>query len=311
MIRTLRSVVRFRRFEPNRAKRRLSRAASVADLRELARRRLPAGVFDYIDGAAEDELTMDRNAAAFDHWEFVPRVLAGRVGAGHLGGADGPAPSIAAGAVAHRVHPHCVPRWGAGRGPGRGPQGDRLLAVHAEHPVDRGDQGGERRPVVVPALLLARPGVGGRMAPAGRRLRLRGSAGGGGHAGVRPPGAGRAPGLHPAAHAGARHGVGRAAPTGLDVVAAAVRSDHLRQPDRGAGLRRQQRAGPGRVRPQPVQPGALVGRPGLAARALDRKASPQGRPVGGRCPNGCRAGGRRGDPVQPRRAANSTAHPPS
>lgn len=75
MIRTLRSVARFRRFEPNRAKRRLSRAASVADLRELARRRLPAGVFDYIDGAAEDELTMERNAAAFDQWEFVPRVL--------------------------------------------------------------------------------------------------------------------------------------------------------------------------------------------------------------------------------------------
>ena len=75
MIRTLRSVARFRRFEPNRAKRRLSRAASVADMRELARRRLPAGVFDYIDGAAEDELTMERNAAAFDQWEFVPRVL--------------------------------------------------------------------------------------------------------------------------------------------------------------------------------------------------------------------------------------------
>ncbi len=75
MIRTLRSVARFRRFEPNRAKRRLSRAASVADLRELARRRLPAGVFDYIDGAAEDELSMERNAAAFDQWEFVPRVL--------------------------------------------------------------------------------------------------------------------------------------------------------------------------------------------------------------------------------------------
>ena len=75
MIRTLRSVARFRRFEPSRAKRRLSRAASVADLRELARRRLPAGVFDYIDGAAEDELTMERNAAAFAQREFVPRVL--------------------------------------------------------------------------------------------------------------------------------------------------------------------------------------------------------------------------------------------
>ncbi len=67
--------MRFRRFEPDRAKRRLSRAASVADLRELARSRLPAGVFDYIDGAAEGELTMGRNAEAYDQWEFVPRVL--------------------------------------------------------------------------------------------------------------------------------------------------------------------------------------------------------------------------------------------
>jgi len=32
-------------------------------------------VFDYIDGAAEDELTMARNTSAFDQWEFVPRVL--------------------------------------------------------------------------------------------------------------------------------------------------------------------------------------------------------------------------------------------
>ena len=110
MIRTLRSVARFRRFDPNRAKRRLSRAASVADLRELARRRLPAGVFDYIDGAAEDELSMERNAAAFDQWEFVPRGPAGCVGTGHLGGAVGPAPSGAVRAGAHRVHPHCVPR---------------------------------------------------------------------------------------------------------------------------------------------------------------------------------------------------------
>ncbi len=75
MVRTLRSVVRFRRFEPNRAKRKLSRVASVADLRELARRRLPAGVFDYIDGAAEDELALERNSAAFNQWEFVPQVL--------------------------------------------------------------------------------------------------------------------------------------------------------------------------------------------------------------------------------------------
>ena len=64
MMRTLRSVVRFRRFEPNRARRRLARAASVADLRELARRRLPAGIRVY-RRAAEGELAIERNAAAF------------------------------------------------------------------------------------------------------------------------------------------------------------------------------------------------------------------------------------------------------
>ena len=75
MLRTLRSVLRFRRFELDPVARRLSRAASVEDLRRIARRRLPGGVFDYIDGAAEDELTLARNTAAFRALEFRPRVL--------------------------------------------------------------------------------------------------------------------------------------------------------------------------------------------------------------------------------------------
>jgi L-lactate dehydrogenase (cytochrome) len=77
MIKTLRSVVRFKRIETNRTKRRLSRAANVEDLRQLARRRLPAGVFDYIDGAAEDELTLKANQSAFARVTFRPRVLRG------------------------------------------------------------------------------------------------------------------------------------------------------------------------------------------------------------------------------------------
>ena len=43
----------------------------------MARRRLPAGVFDYIDGGAEDELTLDRNVQAFRETTFRPRVLQG------------------------------------------------------------------------------------------------------------------------------------------------------------------------------------------------------------------------------------------
>jgi L-lactate dehydrogenase (cytochrome) len=75
MLKTLRSVMQFRPIETDPVKRRLSRVANVADLRLIARRRLPAGVFGYIDGGAEDELTLRRNAGAFRRAEFVPRVL--------------------------------------------------------------------------------------------------------------------------------------------------------------------------------------------------------------------------------------------
>jgi L-lactate dehydrogenase (cytochrome) len=75
MIKTLRSVMQFRPVELDPVARRLSRVASVADLRLIAKRRLPGGVFDYIDGGAEDELTMRRNTAAYRRAELVPRVL--------------------------------------------------------------------------------------------------------------------------------------------------------------------------------------------------------------------------------------------
>ncbi len=75
MLRTLRSAVRFRRFRLGKTTRRLERAANVADLRRMAKRRLPGGVFDYIDGAAEDERTLARSMSAFADHEFVPRVL--------------------------------------------------------------------------------------------------------------------------------------------------------------------------------------------------------------------------------------------
>src|SRR6476646_5318108 len=77
MLDTLRSVVRFGPVETDRVERRLARAASVADLRRIARRRLPGGVFDYIDGAAEDERTLAANEAAFAATTFRPRVLRG------------------------------------------------------------------------------------------------------------------------------------------------------------------------------------------------------------------------------------------
>ena len=75
MLETLRSVLQFRRFELDSSKRRLVRAANVHDLRRIARRRLPVGVFGYVDGAAEDERTLQANADAFTSYRFRPRVL--------------------------------------------------------------------------------------------------------------------------------------------------------------------------------------------------------------------------------------------
>lgn len=53
----------------------LSRCHNIADLRILARRRLPRPLFDYLDGGAEDEAALDRNGRAFDRVELVPRAL--------------------------------------------------------------------------------------------------------------------------------------------------------------------------------------------------------------------------------------------
>src|SRR5258706_14503620 len=47
------------------------------DFRTLARRRLPSPIFDYIDGAADDEATHRRNTASFERCDLVPNVLRG------------------------------------------------------------------------------------------------------------------------------------------------------------------------------------------------------------------------------------------
>lgn len=55
----------------------MSGAASVADLRPIARRHVPRAVFDYVDGGAEEELSLARARDAFGRVEFVPSVLRG------------------------------------------------------------------------------------------------------------------------------------------------------------------------------------------------------------------------------------------
>lgn len=77
MFESLRSVVRFRKLEFDPVERRLNRCADIGDLRRQARKRLPAGVFDYIDGGAEDELTLAANTGSYQALGFRPRVLRG------------------------------------------------------------------------------------------------------------------------------------------------------------------------------------------------------------------------------------------
>jgi L-lactate dehydrogenase (cytochrome) len=75
MIETFRSVVQFDSITLDPVERRLKKIASVDDFRRYAKRRLPFGVFDYIDGGAEDERTLEQNVAAFARFGFHPRVL--------------------------------------------------------------------------------------------------------------------------------------------------------------------------------------------------------------------------------------------
>ena len=55
--------------------RRLAGAADGGDLRVIGKRHTPRAVFDYVDGAAGEEISMRRNRAAFEAIELVPSVL--------------------------------------------------------------------------------------------------------------------------------------------------------------------------------------------------------------------------------------------
>ena len=50
-------------------------AYNIADLQRAARRRLPGVVWRYIEGGAEDEVTLRANRAAFEQIRFSPRTL--------------------------------------------------------------------------------------------------------------------------------------------------------------------------------------------------------------------------------------------
>ena len=59
----------------HRKQRRLANAYTIWDLREIAKKRTPKGPFDYTDGSAESEVSLERARQAFADLEFIPSIL--------------------------------------------------------------------------------------------------------------------------------------------------------------------------------------------------------------------------------------------
>src|ERR1700726_4684159 len=64
--------------------RHIEQALNVADLREIARRRVPGFVFEYVEGGAEDEVTLRGNREALGSLRFVPQTLVNTADRHHL-----------------------------------------------------------------------------------------------------------------------------------------------------------------------------------------------------------------------------------
>ncbi len=74
-LREIRRLIQLKPLELDPVKRRLGRCHTVGDLRRSARLLIPRPVFDYVDGAADDELSLAGNNAAFRRWRFRPHEL--------------------------------------------------------------------------------------------------------------------------------------------------------------------------------------------------------------------------------------------
>ena len=74
-LREIRQLIQMEPVELDIVKRRLSHCHNVGDLRRSARRLIPRPVFDYVDGAADEETSLAANSAAFRRWRFRPREL--------------------------------------------------------------------------------------------------------------------------------------------------------------------------------------------------------------------------------------------
>jgi len=74
-VKELAGLMRFRKPIFNGRKRRLSRALTIYDLRDIAKRRTPKAPFDYTDGGADSESSLIRARSTFERVEFQPRIL--------------------------------------------------------------------------------------------------------------------------------------------------------------------------------------------------------------------------------------------
>ena len=74
-VKELAGLMRFRKPILNGRKRRLSRALTIYDLRDIAKRRTPKAPFDYTDGGADTESSLTRARQTFENIEFQPRIL--------------------------------------------------------------------------------------------------------------------------------------------------------------------------------------------------------------------------------------------
>jgi L-lactate dehydrogenase (cytochrome) len=71
----IRQLIRMKPVELDATRRRLSSCHDIADLRATGRRLTPRPVFDYVDGGADEELSVRANTRAFRQWRFQPRAL--------------------------------------------------------------------------------------------------------------------------------------------------------------------------------------------------------------------------------------------
>jgi len=71
----LAQLLKFRKFILSPTKRRLSKALTIYDLRDIAKRRTPQAPFDYTDGGADTESSLTRTRTAYEKLEFQPKIL--------------------------------------------------------------------------------------------------------------------------------------------------------------------------------------------------------------------------------------------